>query len=625
MHSSQLHLLMPAIESLVLLLYPLTPGGLIIPYLPQGLHPDPETLLNDSPDPFMIGIHSAFLASLRLLPPEEHGPIVLDLDQARSLACPSSLLPSAPAPAHEAPTPRLALPPPQGAVTAPQSLYDLLRLPMVRELAVELTTCFRGGIGVDLTHVQGAFIGAMSSLVSVSGGKLKESKLPADRQLHEHIATLQGFCDYMLMREAADTMGSVVSCVGGLAPPDAKSTTAPQPQQGSERPEEPPGATPAGAEVSVQLATPRGRHFSVAVAAPETRAPQVLDKLAEAAATMEQRSAQLHELKMEYLLANLTDERLAPLSPQGRFVASIYRSRMFLEFWRQPENANLAGGTATAHLLRLRGAALREALADHAVALDVVESKLQQQQLVPAVPSSEDDHPAETAAEAAKAADAWRSGTAPSDTWLRAEARLLGALRGVRAGGGPALDAADVAAHPLANACLLAHLLQAPLPRAAPSAAAGGSSPFGTPRKAKTPRGRSEPTPPRGGSDPRKPRRSRKASGLAAILDPLGVAQALSRRRSSPARASLLAAADALTGHSPSGGGAGGSRESDVEQQETERALEALAYAASRASAAMRSRRRPPPAPQRQSAKRCSLRTRRTSARWRPRRRRRAG
>ena len=38
--------------------------------LPQGLHPDPATLLNDSPDPYMIGIHTAFYTSLDLLPPE---------------------------------------------------------------------------------------------------------------------------------------------------------------------------------------------------------------------------------------------------------------------------------------------------------------------------------------------------------------------------------------------------------------------------------------------------------------------------------------------------------------------------------------------------------------------------
>ena len=38
--------------------------------LPQGLHPDPATLLNDSPDPYMIGIHTAFYTSLHLLPPE---------------------------------------------------------------------------------------------------------------------------------------------------------------------------------------------------------------------------------------------------------------------------------------------------------------------------------------------------------------------------------------------------------------------------------------------------------------------------------------------------------------------------------------------------------------------------
>ena len=42
----------------------------------------------------------------------------------------------------------------------------------------------------------------------------------------------------------------------------------------------------------------------------------MLAEAAAAAAAMELREAQLHELKMEYLLTNLTDSRLAPLSAQ---------------------------------------------------------------------------------------------------------------------------------------------------------------------------------------------------------------------------------------------------------------------------------------------------------------------
>ena len=40
---------------------------------------------------------------------------------------------------------------------------------------------------------------------------------------------------------------------------------------------------------------------------------------------------------MEFALCNLTDEKLARLSPTGRFLAELVRSRLFAEFWRQPE------------------------------------------------------------------------------------------------------------------------------------------------------------------------------------------------------------------------------------------------------------------------------------------------
>ena len=49
---------------LTLLLYPLRHCGILIPYLPLGLHPDPEGLLNDSPEPYIVGLHSPFYAEL---------------------------------------------------------------------------------------------------------------------------------------------------------------------------------------------------------------------------------------------------------------------------------------------------------------------------------------------------------------------------------------------------------------------------------------------------------------------------------------------------------------------------------------------------------------------------------
>ena len=40
--------------------------GLLIPFLPDGLHPDAETLLNEAPDPYAIGTSRELRPSLQL-------------------------------------------------------------------------------------------------------------------------------------------------------------------------------------------------------------------------------------------------------------------------------------------------------------------------------------------------------------------------------------------------------------------------------------------------------------------------------------------------------------------------------------------------------------------------------
>ena len=40
--------------------------GLLIPFLPDGLHPDAETLLNEAPDPYAIGTPRELRPSLQL-------------------------------------------------------------------------------------------------------------------------------------------------------------------------------------------------------------------------------------------------------------------------------------------------------------------------------------------------------------------------------------------------------------------------------------------------------------------------------------------------------------------------------------------------------------------------------
>lgn len=72
-------LLLPAVELLVSLLHPLAPCGLLIPLLPEGLHPEPETLINDAPDPYVLGITTAFYSTLHVARPEAGGPVVVSV------------------------------------------------------------------------------------------------------------------------------------------------------------------------------------------------------------------------------------------------------------------------------------------------------------------------------------------------------------------------------------------------------------------------------------------------------------------------------------------------------------------------------------------------------------------
>ena len=72
LHSSSVAKLMPTATALAHLLSPLSFSGTFIPFLPEALHPDPATLVNCSPAPFIIGVEQQtvqVLARLRQLTP----------------------------------------------------------------------------------------------------------------------------------------------------------------------------------------------------------------------------------------------------------------------------------------------------------------------------------------------------------------------------------------------------------------------------------------------------------------------------------------------------------------------------------------------------------------------------
>ena len=71
--------LLPAAAALCHLLSPLSFSGVFIPFLPAALHPEPETLVNHTPTPFVIGVEAQ---TLPLLQPLAEHVLLLDLDAA---------------------------------------------------------------------------------------------------------------------------------------------------------------------------------------------------------------------------------------------------------------------------------------------------------------------------------------------------------------------------------------------------------------------------------------------------------------------------------------------------------------------------------------------------------------
>ena len=69
--SSDVSKLLPIAAALSHLLSPLSFSGVFIPFLPWRLHPDPATLVNETPTPFIIGLEKQ-ACFLGILPSPPH-------------------------------------------------------------------------------------------------------------------------------------------------------------------------------------------------------------------------------------------------------------------------------------------------------------------------------------------------------------------------------------------------------------------------------------------------------------------------------------------------------------------------------------------------------------------------
>ena len=69
LYSATVSKLMPTISALAHMLSPLSFSGTFIPFLPAALHPEPSTLVNFSPTPFIIGVELQTLPVLQPLAP----------------------------------------------------------------------------------------------------------------------------------------------------------------------------------------------------------------------------------------------------------------------------------------------------------------------------------------------------------------------------------------------------------------------------------------------------------------------------------------------------------------------------------------------------------------------------
>ena len=67
--SSVVAKLMPVAAALAHSLSPLSYAATFIPFLPSALHPDPNTLVNFSPMPFLIGVEVCLTAPLEITAP----------------------------------------------------------------------------------------------------------------------------------------------------------------------------------------------------------------------------------------------------------------------------------------------------------------------------------------------------------------------------------------------------------------------------------------------------------------------------------------------------------------------------------------------------------------------------
>lgn len=230
-HSSHQHKLLPAVEGLLSLVFPLSYSGLLIPFLPSTLLPEPAMLINEILSSFLIGCHSSLLARIGTISEEV---VVLDLDSgdltpsslhpmglwtgARPLAglC-SQLKPHLQPRAtlssqlHRQLSPILSQPHPKAPPKpSPRRLTTFTNsdpTPLNPAQRSSSRSFEAGGAEQSYTThccVKAAFLQFMVDVVQMKSGFLGSSTTMSDRRIWETISTLLEFSGEMQLRVESD-------------------------------------------------------------------------------------------------------------------------------------------------------------------------------------------------------------------------------------------------------------------------------------------------------------------------------------------------------------------------------------------------------------------------------------
>lgn len=272
-------------------------------------------------------------------------------------------------------------------VRSPRELQRLLRLPLIKRALRSLAAGLAVGEAAERSvRSRAVFLELMGQLVHLSEGSvLAASRRRSDATLLAELTLLHRFAEFACARQAADAELAAAA--------DADEACERQPEPGGGAAVELPELAEASEASADGEASPTRSRPSVVSVAPAVSAAAAASAAWTSSAAWASGGGEstgacgaawedLHHLKMEFALCYLTDAKLARLSAAGSFHADVLRSRLFAEFWRQPQAARVDP------LLQLRGSLLLEALRLYSRMLGDVEQEvdvvlLQNERLAP--------------------------------------------------------------------------------------------------------------------------------------------------------------------------------------------------------------------------------------------------